>query len=59
MMDNHLFNLMNQMTQEHKSLWRIKKQYLEDASDCQQCQEMWQKLAEDKEAHIGRTGAFD
>ncbi len=50
---------MNQMTQEHKSLWRIKKQYLEDASDCQQCQEMWQKLAEDKEAHIGRTGAFD
>ncbi len=52
MLDNHVYNLMNQMVQEHKSLWRIKNMYIEDAQDCSSCKEFWQKMAADKEAHI-------
>ncbi|MCA9391580.1 hypothetical protein KC614_00055 [candidate division WWE3 bacterium] len=52
MMDNHKFNLLNQMVQEHKSLWRIKNMYLDDAEDCTQCKEFWQGMISDKEQHI-------
>jgi len=52
MLSNHIYNLMKQMVQEHKSLWRIKNHYLEDSRDCEECQNFWNKLAEDKEKHI-------
>ncbi len=52
MLDNHLYNLMNQLVEEHKSLWRIRNQYIGDAGDCIQCKEMWEKLVKDKEDHI-------
>lgn len=52
MLENHVYNLMNQLTQEHKSLWRIKKEYLQDAGDCADCRAFWRNLAADKETHI-------
>jgi hypothetical protein len=51
-MNNHLYNLMLQITEEHKSLWRIKNNYLTDASVCEDCKSFWTKLATDKEGHI-------
>jgi len=52
MFDNHIYNLLNQITQEHKSLWRIKNQYLNDADGCEECKAFWTKLQKDKENHI-------
>ena len=52
MFDNHLYNLLNQLTQEHKSLWRIKNEYDKDADTCKECKAFWKKLEEDKEDHI-------
>lgn len=51
MMDNHSYNLMRQLTEEHTSLWRIKDEYLKDSGDCTECKVLWEKLATDKEAH--------
>ena len=52
MLDNHVYNLMEQIVEESKSLWRLKKMYKQDASDCAQCQAFWNSLEKDKEAHI-------
>ena len=52
MFDNHFYNLMAQIVEEHKSLWRIKNMYKKDASGCNQCQAFWDKLEKDKEDHI-------
>lgn len=52
MLDNHAYNLANQLTQEHKSLWRIKERYLEDAGDCSDCRAFWERMQKDKEEHI-------
>ena len=51
MLDNHLYNLMLQLTEENKSLWRIKEAYSED-SDCEDCRDFWEKLEQDKEQHV-------
>lgn len=51
MLDNHTYNLINQLAQEQKSWWRIKHLYRKDAGDCQDCQNFWQKMEQDKEAH--------
>ena len=40
------------MTEEHKSLWRIKKEYLKDAGECKECLVFWKKMASEKEKHI-------
>lgn len=40
------------MTQESKSLWRIKKEYLKDASKAAEVKKFWQDLAKDKEKHL-------
>ena len=52
MLDNHLYNLMVQLVQENKSLWRIKNKYIEDSLDCQECKTYWEKLMKDKESHV-------
>jgi len=51
-LENHLYNLMEQIVDESKSLWRIKKTYKKDAGDCAQCLAFWDKLERDKEGHI-------
>lgn len=52
MMDNHAYNLMRQLTEEHTSLWRIKNEYLKDADDCEDCKKFWNKMEKDKENHV-------
>jgi len=52
MLDNNLYNLMLQMVQENKSLWRIRNEYKKDAETCEECRAFWDKLEKDKENHI-------
>ena len=52
MIDNHLYNLILQMTEENKSLWRIKNHYLTDMGDCADCKAFWDMMEKDKEEHI-------
>ncbi|KYK26574.1 hypothetical protein AYK26_07375 [Euryarchaeota archaeon SM23-78] len=51
MYDNNVYNLMLQLTQEHKSLWRIKNMYKKDAENDEE-RAFWDKLEKDKEEHI-------
>jgi protein-arginine kinase activator protein McsA len=48
MLDNHKYNLLNQLSQESKSLWRIEQTYLADAEACDDCKATWKKVAEEK-----------
>lgn len=52
MLENHLYNLVAQLYQEHKSLWRIKKMYKKDARGCKECQQFWKKMEQDKLDHV-------
>lgn len=52
MHNNHLYNLMCQLTQEEKSLWRIAKYYAKDAKSCPSCKAFWKKMKRDKEDHV-------
>lgn len=52
MLDNHLYNLLLQLTQENKSLWRIKNHYQGDAGDCADCAAFWEKMEKDKKDHV-------
>lgn len=49
---------MSQLVQEHRSLWRIKKMYQDDAGECLDCIEFWKKLEKDKEGHIEELKAL-
>ena len=51
MLNNHLYNLILQLTQENKTLWRIKNKYMDDA-DCGECKELWKKMETDKEKNV-------
>lgn len=52
MFSNHVYNLYMQMVEEHQSLWRMRTLYREDAVDCDECKDFWDKLAEKKEKTI-------
>lgn len=51
MKNNTLYNLMTQLTQESRSLWRIKSEYIKDAKD-KELKAFWKELATEKEALI-------
>ena len=52
MLNNHVYNLLLQATQEHKSLWRIKDSYKKDAHNCEECTKFWAMIEKDKEGHV-------
>ena len=52
MLEDHVYNLMEQIVDESKSLWRISRTYKQEAGDCAQCLALWDKLQKDKESHI-------
>ncbi len=52
MLDNHKFNLINQLSQESKSLWRIEKTYMEDAGDNDENIAIWKEIANEKRKSI-------
>ena len=58
MLDNHAYNLLLQLTQENKSLWRIMNEYVKDAGNCDECKKFWESLAKEKETHIKELTAL-
>ncbi len=52
MFTNNLYNLMMQAVEEHKSLWRIKDDYMQDANQSPESIMFWEKMISDKENHI-------
>jgi hypothetical protein len=48
---------MTQMTQESKSLWRIKNDYIAEAQT-EEMKAFWMKLAQEKEAHLAEMKAL-
>lgn len=51
MKNNNLYNLMTQLTQESRSLWRIKNEYAKDAKN-KELKAFWKELAVEKEALV-------
>ncbi len=58
MLRNNVFNLMNQMVQESKSLWRIKNQYTVEAVGSDDIMGLWKKIEKAKEEHISELQAL-
>lgn len=50
--NNNLYNIMTQLVQEQKSLWRIKNDYLKDASKDKELKGFWIEVAKEKELLI-------
>lgn len=44
---------MNQLVEEHKSLWRIKNMHQSDAGGCETYRSFWEKMEQDKGGRIG------
>lgn len=51
MIENNLHNLMTQMTQENKSLWRIENHYIKESANEEE-RSFWEKMLKDKKDHI-------
>ncbi len=51
MFEDSLYNLMNQLVQEQKSLWRIENFYLPQAEDEEEIA-TWERIAGDKLEHV-------
>lgn len=58
MFENNLYNLMMQATVEHVSLWRIKKEYLKDATKSVESKKFWLKMIHDKEKSVKELKAL-
>ena len=52
MHDDHIYNLMSQVVTEQRSLYRIKKHYVEDCIGHEADLAFWNKMIKDKEEHI-------
>lgn len=50
-MNNSDFNILNQLTQEQKSLWRIQKHYIEEAQSEEE-KNAWKELESQKQQTI-------
>lgn len=51
MFEDSLYNLLNQLVQEQKSLWRIQNFYLPQAETEEEAN-LWQEIANDKVRHV-------
>jgi len=54
MLDNHAYNLMSQIVEDHRSLWRMRDMYENDSGECMGCREMWKKMADEREAELDK-----
>jgi len=52
MKNNNLYNLMTQLTQEARSLWRIEDDYIKDAKKSPASKKFWTMLIKEKQKHI-------
>lgn len=57
-MTDHVYNLMSQLTEESKSLWRMKKYYENETTNCMDCQTMWGNMIVEKEKNITELTAL-
>ncbi len=53
-LSNNTYNLMAQLTEENKSLWRIKHNYMKDSTGDEEAKQFWEYLEKDKQDHIKR-----
>lgn len=56
-MNNHDFNIINQMVQEQKSLWRIENHYIAEAKDKDELK-FWKKMKTQKTKAIAELSAM-
>ncbi len=56
-MNNHDFNIINQLVQEQKSLWRIENHYITEAKSKEE-QAFWKKLKTQKNKTIAELQAM-
>ena len=52
MLDNHLYNLASTLTEESRSLWRLKNTYKDEAQECKKCEEIFDEIIQSKERDI-------
>ncbi len=50
--ENNFYNIVNQLTQESKSLWRMQNEYIKDAGKDTELKKFWAYYAKEKEQHI-------
>jgi len=50
--NNNLYNLMTQLVQEQKSLWRIQNEYSKDAAKDKELKGFWMEVAAEKQLLI-------
>jgi hypothetical protein len=50
-MNNHDFNIINQLVQEQKSLWRIEEIYIPESKNADD-KKMWTKLRTQKRKNV-------
>jgi len=56
-MNNHDFNIVNQLTQEQKSLWRIEQHYIIDAKNKDEVK-FWKKMKKQKEKNVAELSVM-
>lgn len=56
-MNNHDFNITNQLVQEQKSLWRIENHYIAESKNKDE-EKFWKKLKKQKEKIIAELSAM-
>jgi hypothetical protein len=54
MLSNSAYDLMEQLTKENQSLWRIRNNYKKDSANDREAMEFWNYLEKDKAEHIKR-----
>ena len=54
MLDNHLYNLFSVITEESRSLWRLKNEYKPDTEHCEDCKKLCAQIVAEKEEHINK-----
>lgn len=52
MLDDEVYDIMEQLVEESRSLYEIKKYYKDDSAHCEKCVDIWKKLEEQKEENI-------
>lgn len=48
-MKNHIYNLLSQLVQDRRSIYRIQKYYLKEARGCKECLKFWKEVLARKE----------
>jgi len=56
-MENTKFNIVNQLVQEQKSLWRIENHYINEATDKDELK-FWKKMKTQKTKAIAELSAM-